>query len=268
MKLLICLILTLTITQVTFSQEVEGDLVGGWSPANVTECLADEDCKKVLRFGAQFLINQGIQADVLPDTAWTVNRLISLEEQVVSGTNYRFHAQLIAPTGQTFGAIFVVWWQPWTNTLEVISIEYYYEDETSGESEVEYEVNYHEGEGWNVYEIDNGVTELIDIFAGWNEVNVEQAENDPNTQTLLIQGAQYTINQGEAHNTLPSGNWTLESTNAIWREDVSGGVNWRFDVVATNGNQTWADLDYIVYQSSNGRIEIVSWAVNQVWAVL
>jgi len=95
-------------------------IAGGWTPLDPDNVANDADLQSALNFGVQYVAQQGISAALIPDGTWTLKELQSVSSQVVSGMNYEFDAWITDGDNSAL-ANFVVYSQPWTNTLQVTS---------------------------------------------------------------------------------------------------------------------------------------------------
>jgi len=98
-------------------------LVGGWTFVPNDQAQNDPEIQNALNFGIQASAQQGIQDGLLQQANdFSLNQLLSVYQQVVSGINYRFNV-IYGSSLNTANATFVVFDQPWTETLQLLSNE-------------------------------------------------------------------------------------------------------------------------------------------------
>ena len=271
----IFIILALTICQVTFTQQQE--IAGGYTSVPLSQFDNDSEGQAALQFGAQFLVNQGIENYVLPNTStFNVSQVYSVETQVVAGTNYMFHVQISNKDNNTFNATYLVYSQASTNTFELLSTDYVYDD-YSFTDDIEYQVDFTEGEYININQED--LTEQVLLADGYTQINVTQAQNDANLQQMLNFGVEYVVQQELQNGNLTAGNWTLDTLNSIYRMDN----NYRFDATVTStqalGGDTednegisdvgifYAELVFLVNQASDNSNSVTHYVIANQYAI-
>jgi len=92
-------------------------ITGGWKESDNLN-LDDETYNKLFGFALQDLSNKD------PDFAqngWQVNNIRTVKTQIVAGMNYDFEVELINNRGQLKEMEWIIFYQPWTDTIYVRS---------------------------------------------------------------------------------------------------------------------------------------------------
>lgn len=219
----------------------EEDIAGAYEPIDPSELDTDSDLKNALEAGVEDVIGQAVADHELPDSTYEVTQIHSIYGQVVSGMNYRFDVDLTNCAGLVARAVFVVYSEPWTNTLETTSNSLRVtsipeEGLIGGDCP---------NEGGNNEEEYNIEEEAI-LVGGYTPVDLDEANNDPTIQELLNFGAQYVARQGIQSNRLPDSRYVVSQVYSV-AEQVVAGINYRFEVELANCQGLTVRATYVVY---------------------
>lgn len=103
-------------------EEEEGEFIaGGWSSVDVGSLETDENLKDILDFGVKSVVTQAVQSGRLTDSGYQLDKVHSIETQVVQGYNYWFDVDLKNYKGDLERVTFEVYDYPDENTREVTS---------------------------------------------------------------------------------------------------------------------------------------------------
>ena len=91
MKAIICIILCLALFQVSLSSKTPS-----YNQVNLKQFAKDTHGQAALAYAIKFISSEGVQVGVLPSTsAWSLETVNFVYEQVLEGTNYQINAQVI-----------------------------------------------------------------------------------------------------------------------------------------------------------------------------
>eukprot|EP00900_Chrysochromulina_parva_P002036 jgi/Chrpa1/11833/Chrysochromulina_OHIO_Genome00013758-RA len=112
-------LLALSLVSSAFAQQA-----GGYTPATAEEIAPGSHCHVLASYAFEQLKAQSNSLDL---NHKSFGNVLSMENQVVSGTNYRIRAHL-QPSGSLSLSVFE---QPWTHTLEVTEASFTPSDESN-----------------------------------------------------------------------------------------------------------------------------------------
>jgi len=106
----------------SFSEEELSFSSDGYTPLNITEASKDPQIKGFLYIGVQYVVQQGIQNDDIPNSFYQISEIYSIETQETEGVNYRFYVGLSDNKQNNVNITFVVNYQD--GKTEVISYSF------------------------------------------------------------------------------------------------------------------------------------------------
>jgi len=209
--------------------EEEGVLPGGYIPLNVTEASQDPQIQGFLYIGVQYVVQQGIQNGDIPNSFYQVSEIYSIESQVVTGVNYRFHVQLSDNQGNNANVTFVVNYQEETGQTEVTAYSFEKEGQPSDE---------------------------------WIELNVTEASTDPKIQGFLYSGTQYVVQQGISEGTLPNAFYQVNEIYSIATRETQEGEDYKFEVQLSDGQSNTPNVSFIVsYNTETSATKVTNYTI-------
>jgi hypothetical protein len=200
-------------------EDEEEDVIGGWTPASLTDLNTDSNLRDILSFGVQNAIVQGIEDGELPDAEYYIEDVVNIETQLVSGTNYRFTVVLGDDEGSEYTVTFTVYDQPWTDTRNFEGYEVAEDGEEEGEEPV---------------------------LGGWEPVDVSELDSDQYLNEIFNYGVQEVVAQGIASNQLTNSNYQPSEVYSIKKQVVSG-MNYRFNIRLENDGDGFATVIIVVW---------------------
>jgi len=184
--------------------------LGGWTTVETKGLTADPTFQKVANFGVSQI---GTVIPALAGQKWEISQLYSVQTQVVAGLNYKIECQLKNAAGETQEVTMIVYFQPWTGTLQLVSA-------TEG-----------------------GNTEFATV-GGWKELTGSQLSATEN-QVLAgaIKAAMETLSQGAE---FASQGWAVQRIISVQTQVVAG-MNYKIKVQLVNAEGQTQQMEWVVY---------------------
>mmetsp|Transcript_17225 Transcript_17225/g.15111 ORF Transcript_17225/g.15111 Transcript_17225/m.15111 type:complete len:221 (-) Transcript_17225:135-797(-) len=176
-------------------------ITGGWTSQSVTSLQSNPTFTKVIDQAIQQLQQPGAQ---LSSGDWSLKTIKSVQTQVVSGVNYKVDAVLENANGESQEWNLEIYYQPWTNTIQVSSA-----NQVSG-NDVEF-----------------------GLLGGWQPITGDDATPDGNSQ--IQSSIDACLNQLESNKSLRGANFAYSSMISA-QEQVVAGMNYSLKFKASNGS--------------------------------
>ncbi len=183
---------------------------GGWKAVETTGLTADPTFQKVANFGISQI---GTQIPALASGKWEISKIYTVHTQVVSGLNYKIECQVKNAQGETQDVAMVVYYQPWTGTLELVSAN----------------------EGSN--------TEFATV-GGWKTLSGEQLSITENKG--LASAIQVAMETLSADALFAGKGWAIQRIISVQTQVVAG-LNYKINVQLINAQGQSQKMEFVVY---------------------
>jgi len=184
---------------------------GGWTDVSTTGLTSDPTFTKISNFGISQI---GTAIPSLDGGNWEIAQIYSVQTQVVAGLNYKIQCQVKNAQGETQDVTMVVYFQPWTGALQLVSAT----------------------EGTN--------TEFASI-GGWKNLSGDQLSV---TENKILAGAIQTAMESLASSEtgFTSQGWTVQKIVSVQTQVVAG-LNYKIVVELVNTQGQTQQQQWVVY---------------------
>ena len=87
-------ILFITVALFCFINLSTQQVAGGYQNLTNAQVYGSKDARGALNYGAKRITQIAVAANKIPNYVYSVSKLLSAQEQVVAGMNYKFHAYI------------------------------------------------------------------------------------------------------------------------------------------------------------------------------
>jgi uncharacterized protein Veg len=231
----------------------ESTLVGGWSDVDLSEVENDEQIQSLMNYGAEYVAQKAIDDNEIPDTAYEVAEIYSVQRQVVNGLNYRFEVKLDNGEGTTVNATYVVWYQASSNTREVTSWQYHSSVKELDCQDLDpNDIDYSD----TVDDLNEESNEDDTITDDYSVVDESEVMDNEEIQNLLDLGVEAVLEGGRDDGKIPDTAFEVTEVYRVWRRNVDG-IKYKFHVKLDNGEGLTVNTIFVVQkQEWSGRTKV------------
>ena len=229
MKFLIALVLSLAIFGFSNAQGTPGGYTPiPWDPSN-------QQMVSALNYGVSLAIPKAIAAGEISNGIWKYTNVISVQEQIVAGTNYDFIVDIADDSGDTARLNVIVFVSLNGNTMTLSD--------------------------WAIFMLQSQSQDsrrLQGTPGGYNPI--EFNSNDEELVTLLNFGVEEAIPEAIAAGQIADGNWSYTKVNSV-QEQIVAGTNYMFNVDIADETGDTASMNVIVFDGLDGTMSLVSYEI-------
>lgn len=245
-----------------------------WNRVPIQQVSSENFLANALSYGTEQIVKQALLINALADNNYTIKEVHNVNENIDDGYNYHFNMTLGDTHNNLMNANFIVFNQPWTNTLALQS--YVFNQMVNNQAQAQW--------GWDEYSNQHFFNQLgpdqdqafnlanpypfnVQVFPfmapdfstinqtiieqegqleqNYTSLNVAKAIKDAQIKALLEHGVEYVIQRGIKKSVLSKGDWSVVKINEIEKKDGSG-INYKFDVTLEDANKNDASAIFIV----------------------
>ncbi len=228
MKFLIALVLSLAIFGFSSAQGTPG----GYTPIQFDP--SNQQMVNALNYGVSLAIPKAIAAGQISNGIWKYTNVISVQEQIVAGTNYDFIVNIADDSGDTARLNVIVFVSLDGNTMTLSN--------------------------WAIFMLQSsqGSRRLQGTPGGYNPI--EFNPNNEELVTLLNFGIEQAIPEAIAAGQIADGNWSYTKVNSV-QEQIVAGTNYMFNVDIADTTGDTASMNVIVFDGLDGTMSLVSYEI-------
>ena len=272
---------------------------GGYSQVSDADVQNNTPIQSLAQYGAQNIVQQALAEGKLPDSNanFLLTKINSVYQQVVNGINYRFDVTLVNPDNAVIiNAVFIIYYQPSTNTRQIISSSYQiptYSLGTTSIAAVPVSTSNSTSTSIAATPVSTSnstptaaapvstpnstptaavaqapatttvapatVTQPQPQTGGYTLVSATDVQNSAIIQNLLALGAQNIIQNAVAAKKLPTSNanFTVSKINSVYQQVVNG-MNYKFNITLTNSDGVTINANFVVYYQASTNTRLIT----------